>query len=79
MHVSNQCLCFERDLQNVILILLLNYLEIFVDSIVLCCCTYLKIYLISFNQVVTIHGKSIRNAVTLQSSYFQDFGIAFIN
>ena len=42
IHVSNLCLCFERDLQNIIVIWFLNYLEIFVDGIVLCCGTYLK-------------------------------------
>ena len=41
-----------------------NYLDILVDSIVLCCCIYVKNIFHFFSHVVIIHGKSIRDAVT---------------
>ena len=79
IHVSNQCLWFERDLQNIIVILFLNYLEIFVDSIVLCYCTNLKNIWFFLIKWWSYTERASGMQLFLRSSSFQDFEIAFIN
>ena len=75
-HVSNQCLWFERDLQNIVVILFLNYLEIFVDRIFLCCYTYLKnIFDFFLIKWWSYTERASGMQLFLRSSSFQDFGV----
>ena len=81
--MANQCIRFERDVQNITAILFLNYLDIFVDSIVPivpCCCPYLKNILVFFFIKWWSHTERASEMRLLLRSYsFHNFGIEFIN